>query len=726
MKKTVNWEENYSSFWLNDKEIFEYTKEDFLRRAEEFRKNGVTIAENFSITHFRFGFFPYWEKLKKAFKLYVEAFHECGIEVYEHHSACLIHDLLRSEGWERFIDDINSYTHFTSCVENWIEVPRFLVGEPEIYGKKLRSMLQIDGRTGKAADTVYKTNAFCFNNPDYRYAYFRYMKELLEEVPFDGIENDDVQWFGDGHACTCEHCRKLFKEEYGYELPAPEGWDEFYNDYSNPVFVAWLRFKKDSTERFYRDLTKLYDSMGLQEIGRPNYQSDILKWNPTFSGFDSCLDQWDMMMQENCFSAIMRVSYPEFMAEAIHRFSAGERNGVPSISYFYPENPDDTYFAWAMARTWGQLYSGTFEGKDITDIEKPYRDFEKKNILAYTEPKRLEDIAFYYSMQTRDFAAPQLEMAEKYSYPFIGALQASSFEKLGTNMAFEDDTVEGLLTHKNLLVAFMAMVNDDELKKFKEYALQGGKLIIYGDFATMDALGRGRCANDVLKFLGVDATAEDFDCISDMTVNYGGKCAKLTDMKALLAFRGADAIAELSGKTVGIRAKVGEGEIIWVSAKPEKSEFQPTIWSNRRIKNPLPVEATPWLYDHQLSHSGALLSLLVGERKVEIKCEQGELLQGAYKTPAGIAINIANVEGTIPRDASLVAHQDKITNYCEGAKRLPAMEISVKCGKIKRAYLQTPEYAGEVQLEFTCTGGETKINVPANTFAAYALILLEE
>ncbi|MBR5478997.1 MAG: hypothetical protein IKU84_02360 [Clostridia bacterium] len=726
MKKTVNWEENYSSFWLNDKEIFEYTKEDFLRRAEEFKKNGVTIAENFSVTHFRFGFFPYWEKLKKAFKLYVEAFHECGIEVYEHHSACLVHDLLRSEGWERFQGDIDSYTHFTSSVENWIEVPRFLVGEPEIYGKKLRTMLQIDGRTGKVADTVYKTNAFCFNNPDYRYAYFRYIKELLEEVPFDGMENDDVQWFGDGHACTCEHCRRLFKEEYGYDLPEPSGWDEFYNDYSNPVFIAWLRFKKDSTERFYRDLTKLYDSMGLHEIGRPNYQSDILKWNPTFSGFDSCLDQWDMIMQENCFSAIMRASYPEFMAEAIHRFSAGERNGVPSISYFYPENQDDTYFAWALSRTWGQLYSGTFEGKDITVIEKPYRDFEKKNILAYTEPKRLEDIAFYYSMQTRDFSAPQLVMAEKYSYPFIGALQASSFAKLGTNMAFEDDSVDKLLTHKNLLVAFMAMVNDDELKKFKEYANGGGKLIIYGDFATMDALGRTRDANYVLEALGIPAKAKVYEQTANLTVNYNGKSVTLTDMNSLLAFDGGEAVAVLDGKTVGIRASVGKGEIIWISAKPLKSEFQPTIWSNRRVQNPAPVEATPWLYDHQISHTGTLLRLLVGACQVEIECVQKELLLGAYNTPKGIAINICNVEGTIPRDETLIAHSDKLINFCEGAKRLPAMEISVKCEKIKRVYLQTPEYEGEVDLEFTRNDGEVKINVPADTFAAYALILLEE
>ena len=84
------------------------------------------------------------------------------------------------------------------------------------------------------------------------------------------------------------------------------------------------------------------------------------------------------------------------------------------------------------------------------------------------------------------------------------------------------------------------------------------------------------------------------------------------------------------------------------------------------------------------------------------------------------------MEGTIPRDASLVSHKDKLENYCEGAKRLPVMKLSVKCGEIKRAYLQSPEITGEIELEFKYNNGVAEIVVPESTFAAYALILLEE
>ena len=726
IKTKTPWEEKFTWFWFSDEQIFEWTQEDFDKAAKELYDNGITMAINFTLTHFRMGFIKYWDRIHGAFKMFCDAAHKYGIKVIEHNSSSLSHDLLRSEGWKRFEDDINSYTNFKSSVEKWIEVPRFLLNDPEVYGKKLSNLFQIDGRTGKRANSIYDLNIFCYNNPDYREMYFKYRTEELKIVPFDGIMDDDVQWFADGHACACEHCRKLFKEQYGYDLPYPDKWDEFYGDYNNPVFVAWIRFKKESTERFYRDLTKLYESIGRGDIGRPNYQSDILKWNPTFSGFDSCMDQWTFIFQENCFSAVMKNSYPDFMVEAVHRFAAAEKNGVPSMSMFYPDREDSTYYSFALARTWGQLYCGTSEGVDITGIEKKYRDFESENILAYSSPKKVEDIAFYYSMQTRDFSAPQYEMAEKYSLPYLGAMQASCHALLGTNMAFESDSVEELLEHKILAVPFMAMVNETELSKFKEYVNRGGRLIAYGDFATVDATNAKRDVNKLLAYFGIDATAEDYDAVSNMAVNYNGKSVNIFDMKAILAFSGAESIATINGKTVGIRAKLGDGEFIWVAAKPEVSEYQKTIWVNRRVANPEPEESQPDLRAHQAAHSGALLDVLVGERMYDIECENGDLLVGAYNTEAGLAINVSNIKGCISDEAEMITHADLIPSFTADAPKMPEVKVSIKCDGATKATLKSPELAKDVKLDVTYADGKAKFVVPAGTFASYALIVLEK
>ena len=726
IKAKTPWEEKFTWFWFSDEQIFEWTQEDFDKAAKELYDNGITMAINFTVTHFRFGCYRYWDKIHNAFKMFCDAAHKYGIKVIEHNSASLWHDLYCSGGWKRFEEDIDSYTHFTSGVENWIEVPRYLLNEPEAYGHKLYDMHQIDGRTGKRARMEeYNLNVFCYNNPEYRDAYFKYRTEELKIVPFDGIMDDDVQWFGDGHACTCKHCRKLFKEQYGYDLPQPEDWDEFYNDYNNPIFIAWLRFKKDSTERFYRDLTKLYESLGLKLL-RPNYCSDVLKWCPTFYGFGSCMDQWTLIFQENCFSAVMKNSYPDFMVEAVHRFASAEKNGVPSMSMFYPDREDSVYFGWALSRTWGQLYTGTCEGMDTTPMEKKYRDFEAENILAYSSPKKFEDVAFYFSMKTRDFTAPQYEMAEKYTFNTLGAMQASCHALLGTGMAFENDTIEELSKHKAIMCAFSAMVDDGELSRFREYVNRGGRLIIYGDFATVDETNAKRNINETLDALGIDSTAEKFDAISNMSVNYGGKSAEISDMRSLLAFNGAEAVAAMNGKTVGIRANVGDGEIIWFAVRPEKCEFQKTIWSERRVANPPKTESQPSLRAHQLSHSGALLDIVIPERQYEIKCDNIDLLAGVYNTEAGIAINIANVKGCISEEAEMVTHSDIITSFVADAPKLPEIKISVKCDGAKSATLKTPEIKGEVKLDVAYAGGVAEFTIPADVFASYALIVIEK
>jgi len=720
--KKTPWEAKFTWTWISSDEIRTYTQEDFDNRAKDFNERGITHAIVFTLTHFRFGFYRYWDDIHAALKKLCDACHKYDIKVIEHNSASLIHNVTWSGGFKRLEDDIASFTHFKETVEDWIEVPRFMISDPEIYGHKISNMLQVDGRTGKIANSHYNSYVVCYNNPEYRDAYKKYRTDELKVVPFDGIMDDDIQWFGEGNACTCKHCRKKFKEQYGYDLPQPEEWDEFYDDYSNPVYVAWRRFKRESAAQWWRDLEEHYVSLGFNMI-RPEYSSDVLKWKPSLSSLHE--DMIHFLFQENCFSAIMKYSYPDFMVEAIHRFANAEINGIPSMSMFYPDRPDSVYFGWALSRTWGQLYTGTCEGMDITGMEKKYRDFESKNILAYSSPKKVEDIAFYYSTKTRDFTAPQLIMAERYSLNCLGAMQAAIYSRLGVGMVMDSKGIEELSKHDSVISAFSGMITDEELSNFKAYAENGGKFIIYGEFANVNETNAARSVNDTLAKLGIDAKAIACDVAGEMNLTYNGKSVNVSDMKALLAFEGADAIATIGGKTVGIRAQVGKGEIIWISAKTMVSEYQKSIWSNRREKHPVPAESQAWLRDHQLSHSGAILDVLL-DRKYEIKCDVDELLAGVYNTEAGLCVNIANVKDTIPKEVVMAAHTDIISSFAEDAPKLPEIKVKVFCDGAKNAVLKSPELAADVKLDVTYADGAAEFIIPANTFASYALIVIEK
>jgi hypothetical protein len=149
-----------------------------------------------------------------------------------------------------------------------------------VDNKHISSFRQISGRTGKWGITNYRGYGMCFNNPDFRTAYVKYL-ESLYALGIDGIMTDDIQYFGNDrmgwlafNACTCSHCRKLFKEKTGYEIPQPSEWESFYWNFKDPVFVAWKRFKDESTldfVGFIKNITENWDMTCTGLITYPRY-----------------------------------------------------------------------------------------------------------------------------------------------------------------------------------------------------------------------------------------------------------------------------------------------------------------------------------------------------------------------------------------------------------------------------------------------------------------------
>ena len=81
------WQERFTWFWFCEDEILRYTEDDFKRRAKELHDRGITVAINFSLTHFRMSYYKYWDVINASFRKFVDACHEYGIKVIEHHSS---------------------------------------------------------------------------------------------------------------------------------------------------------------------------------------------------------------------------------------------------------------------------------------------------------------------------------------------------------------------------------------------------------------------------------------------------------------------------------------------------------------------------------------------------------------------------------------------------------------------------------------------------------------
>ncbi len=674
-----SWNQAYTWLWYNDEEIFNYTQEDWDKRAKELYDRGVTIACTFTITHFRIGYYPYWKEINECIRKMVIACHKYGIKLVEHHSAHLTLNLLTDLGWKRLEEDILTYGAGISSRDNWKKVFPYLTVSRMIEGKFLPDLAQIDGSTGELATNVYGSYSLCFNNPDYREIYFNYVKDVVN-LGIDGIMNDDVQYFGDMKACTCKHCRKLFKEQTGYDIPDPEHWDEFFENYDNPAYIAWKKFKFDSTVRMYRDLTKLYDEMGVKLL-RPNYCSDVLMHCSTAYAFDRCMDLWTTIFQENCFSAIIKQSYINFYTEAIHRYAAGRRYNVPSMSEFYPDRADTVYFCWSLARSWGQLYTGTNEGMDNTSMERPYREFERENMRFYTAPDKIADVSFYFSQKTRDYTEDAMV---RYMHKFMGGMQAAYVSGLSVDMVFETDDIEELMRHETIVLSHVAMLDDEEIKRFAEYARRGGRIIILGEFALF---------ND-------DGSARDYDAVQ---AQFG---VKFENNKSL---------------------KCGDGEIWRMDFAPSESEYQPTIWCHRRVEHPVPSEVVLSKWEMQKAGTGAVLASIV-EPKLRIECENNRVVLTGYAVEGGLALHLVNLKDTVAEKAGKTDHKEIIPNFTTDGEKIPEAKLTVKIPNglsVSKAYLRTPELDKEVELEISVNAGTANITVPGGLFSGYALIAVE-
>lgn len=724
MKVQNQWEERFGWYWINAKEVFDYTDEDFERAVQPYVDAGITTVINHGCAHFRFSYYPYWDKIIACIRKVVEHFHKHGIKVVEHHSAVLMHNLRIADGWRRLEGEYRSYANGTCSVEDWPKIVTHLIEDPMIEGKHVFDWRQVSGKTGKVAGSNYASHCFCLNNPDYFEAYSKHLDALID-AGVDGIMSDDVQYFGGGHNCTCEHCRKKFFEETGYTLPDPEGWDAFYGDYTDPVFLAWILFKRKSTADFFRRIYKHYEKRGYDNF-YPNYTSGCVLHNRTSYPFDDIPEYWDFMFQENCLDALQRYSIHYYMVEAVQRFAQGQRKGVPSMSMFYPMGKSDMYAAFAMSRSWGQLFSATPEGFSLVEIEKFYRDFEKKNELLYREPKKMADVSFYMSKKTRDLTK---NAEAEYMSPMFGMVHAAYAKNLTSDMIFENDTTEIMAQHKNIVMPYVAMADDAELEKLRAYVEAGGRLMIFGDFACFKENGSRRSLSEICDLLGIKASANECEKTGDVKVSYCGKTLHMTSYKTRVAFsREVESVADLEdGTCIGMRQTVGNGEIIWLGFDSNHGEAQGSVWSSRRNSEPVRVPAAPYALDILRNTSGALLELFVQTPVLSIEKGFEDVMVSAFAVEDGYAIHLLNTTGWIPKEPCMVGHEDEAPTFVDGAPKLPELKLELNLPiKIDSVTISSPEQEDDKAVCFAEKADGVTLTIPKDFFSGYAVLYVKE
>lgn len=653
------WDEKFTFFWYNEPQIFQWTQSDFDEHARSMAEAKITCVMTFSVTHFRWTYYKYKREILEALRKLTAACHKYNITVEEHHSCHLTYIAKTDEDLQRIK---NYFVMHESTFEGFPGIVEELKNHRTVDGKDMRDWLQISGKTGQPAETGYLGHAFCFNNPDYRNAYFAYVRELAE-CGIDSLLADDVQYFGDGQACTCSYCRERFRKEYGYTLPDPEHWDEFFGHYERPDFLAWRRFRCDSTRRFQIDLTELYRELGLSPY-RANYRSTLLMRDPTANTFTNSMEFWAQTFQENQLSSSIRYSWPIFYCEALVQHSVGERKNAPSMSLFYPTRYDQYYMAWALSQSWGQLPFLCPEGSNMIAQDKFFNNYESRYSDIFREVHKVPDFGLLLSRESIDYTQDAYPDTLNIMRCFM---QGSYYTNLTATVISEDEEQSAFDRLKAIFLCGITRVLPEVLAKLTNYAQQGGKVFVVGKFGTVSAPS-DEAVQKFLQMPGV-RVCHKFDLSGNF--QFGATIPQMYDVNQTRPAE-ADRTAELREFGKLIRTVLG--------GKPV-------------------VESAPTGYLTTLYRTGRMENTLT--------------------------LHIFNSNGLIQPEGTELSHKDIIANFVKDAPRNPeVLNIVLNISNIKNCRLYTPEQAQIIDIQVNENGGRSVIAIPPDAFAGYAVLEL--
>ena len=730
MKNKPDIQDKFGVFWYNDPELFEWSDNDFENKAAEFAAAGINIVMTFSCTHFRWSYYPWWDMINSRIAMLVKACHKFDIRVVEHHSSHLTFDPRDKSEWD-YAENILKVRN--STLESFPGLREHVAaGDPEIApGIYLSSCRQIDGRTGEYARTSYHGYGLCFNNPDYRKRYFEYLAAVYQ-TGVDGIMTDDVQYFGSGNACACKHCREKFLAKYGFELPSPADWGKFYGDYQNSVFVAWLRFRQESTADFQQAVSSHAKSLGYNML-RPNYSTSTFARNLTGYPFEKAGFLWSHVFQENMFSSVMRASWPSWTADAMHRRAMAAKYCIEPMSMFYPARYDDYYFCWALSRSWGHLLMATPEGSDLNAVEQKFYEFEQGAPRWTVDAVLPAKIAFMQPRSSLDFAADAVEGSGR---PFAVWTQSGVFRNIPFDIIFEDEELERFSQYSLIVVAGATMLSDKQLALFKEYCANGGKLLISGPFGIYNSNGELREHPEAVfgftaELNGIESTAEGVLSLKDRQI----KLPAVEESYFLSGMTGAaEPIAEtIDGKVLGVSSM--QGNLIWlaggVHTRGVEAAHYAFVISRWVDGQAVTAEAPAYAAGYIKAVPGAILEILADDL-YKVKVNSTDYLASlAYNKNSGnLRINLVNISNTLAEPPAKISHGDIFANFSPGAAgNGKTLEISCKLDKkllaVTKATAVSPEFSGKKDLRFTVCGNILSITVEPGTFAGFLEINLE-
>ena len=338
--------------------------------------------------------------------------------------------------------------------------------------------------------------------------YISVIKSLLDEMLAYGVDGFHVdmldQGFGPPHGCWCSHCRSLFREKHGHEMPAGVSWDAAWDE--------MLEFRYDTCTRFEKAVVTHVRSRSPGVSVDFNYHG-----YPPFS--------WEIGQRP-----VEHAHIGDFVTAEAGTWAFGALSGSLTAEFLRATKPGGVYQI-AIQRGLRMYHDQTTRpvndlrwevlgllahGAQVTMIDKtPYDGsldpvaWERMGV-ALREGRALGehfghspvyDVGIWYSARSRDWYGRSTPA--RYQQAFTGAHRAFVHEHVQAGVVLDENaTLQGLEVFPVVCLANSAILSERDVGSIREYVEGGGNLVVTAQSGQFDRLGEPAHRSSLEELIG--------------------------------------------------------------------------------------------------------------------------------------------------------------------------------------------------------------------------------
>jgi hypothetical protein len=344
----------------------------------------------------------------------------------------------------------------------------------------------------------------------------------------------------------------------------------------------------------------------------------------------------------------------------------------------------------------------------------------------------MAEAAFLQPRSSLDYAPDSVESAMR---PFHVWMQSAVFSNIRGTVLFEDDPLSEWQKYPCVVVAGATMLDDELLERMKQYAENGGKLLIFGKFGVYDNDCTERLHPE--KIFNFTADLKELHPVKSAFWNWQGDTLELpaVDESYSLCNPAGDCrivMQSSDGEILGVSAM--NGNLLWLAGgikarRPSAMHYGLVIskWgSNPDMELPAPDYAAGYLK----AVPGRVLRSFIGSEP-QISCNSEKYLAACYRdtTDSKYYLHIVNTDKILARPPETVGHNYCFENFLKDAPANPeALEIKFRLPesltKINSVMAYSTEFDGGKAVDFAIKGRIMQITVSGGTFAGYLHLLI--